>query len=68
MIETLEITLDSVQPVDIHGSRYYDITFQHNNRSQLLRINPEAFYNNPKPGDRVKVNMVMGNILGAEKV
>jgi hypothetical protein len=33
-----------------------------------MRINPEAFYPNPQPGDRVKVNLLMGNIMGAEKM
>jgi hypothetical protein len=68
MMETLNITLKTVQPVDIHGSRYYDISFDYNGRNQLLRINPEAFYANPQPGDRVRANLVMGNILSAERV
>jgi hypothetical protein len=67
MIETLDITLTQVQLVDIHGSRYFDIDFDYHGKLQRLRINPEAFYADPQVGDRVKVNMVMGNILSAEK-
>jgi hypothetical protein len=68
MIETMEITLQTVQPVGIHGSQYFDITFDYKGQNQVLRINPEAFYPNPQAGDRVRANLVMGNILSAEKL
>jgi hypothetical protein len=68
MIETMTITLTAVQPVAIHGSPYFDIQFTYKGQPQLLRINPEAFYPNPQPGDEVEVSMVMGNILSAKRV
>lgn len=70
--QTLEIKLVEVVPVTIHGSPYYEIAFQPADDEaappQKLRINPEAFYADPKPGDRVAVNILMGNIMGAEKI
>src|SRR5690606_28210376 len=67
---TLEITLLSVEPVQIHGSAYYDIRYQQPGSEEVrqMRINPEAFYPDPRPGDRVAVNMVMGNIMGARRL
>lgn len=70
MSGTLEITLLEVQPLKIHDSLYYQITYraEGSEAPQQMRINPEAFYTNPQPGDRVSVNMVMGNIMGARKL
>jgi len=67
---TMEITLQSVDKIKIHESIYYQITYQtdETNTKQSFRINPEAFYPNPQPGDRVRVNWVMGNVMGAEKL
>jgi hypothetical protein len=64
------ITLLEVVKVEIHGSVYYQITFRPENGGpvEAIRINPEAFYCDPKAGDRVEVNMVMGNIMGAQKL
>lgn len=68
--QTLEITLLTVQPISIHASPYYEISYkvEGNNAVQQMRINPEAFYPNPQPGDRVAVNLLMGNIMGATKL
>ncbi len=67
---TVEITLLEVQPVHIHNSLYYQVQYRlgESDVVQAMRINPEAFYPNPQPGDRVSVQMVMGNIMGARKV
>lgn len=68
--QTLEITLLDVQPISIHASPYYEISYQSagSDAVQQMRINPEAFYPNPQPGDRVAVNVLMGNIMGATKL
>lgn len=68
--QTLEITLVDVQSVSIHNSPYYQIRYQVAGQQgfQEMRINPEAFYPNPQPGDRVAVNLLMGNIMGATKL
>jgi hypothetical protein len=68
--QTLEIVLTAVEPLTIHGSPYYEITYQipDNETPHQMRINPEAFYPDPKPGDRVAVNVLMGNIMGATRL
>ncbi|MCE3234084.1 MAG: hypothetical protein K0Q50_264 [Vampirovibrio sp.] len=68
--QTLEITLLEVQPISIHASPYYEISYKvaGSEAVQQMRINPEAFYPNPQPGDRVAVNLLMGNIMGASKL
>ncbi|MBY0404139.1 MAG: hypothetical protein K2X66_09585 [Cyanobacteria bacterium] len=66
---TLDITLTDVQTMKIHESIYYQISYQVDGSNQVsqMRINPEAFYANPQVGDKVAVNMLMGNIMGATK-
>lgn len=68
--QTLEIELVEVQPVSIHDSLYYQVTYQAagGGQRQQMRINPEAFYPNPQAGDRVTVNLLMGNVMGATKI
>ncbi len=68
--DTLTVTLVDVQEVRIHGSLYYQVAYRTSDSSpiQQARINPEAFYPDPKPGDTVKLNLLMGNIMGAEKI
>jgi hypothetical protein len=70
LLQTMEITLVAVQPLKIHESLYYELSYQvsGNDGVQQMRINPEAFYANPQPGDRVTVNLLMGNIMGATKL
>jgi len=68
--QSLEITLVEVQPVKIHESLYYQVLYRvaGDERTQQMRINPEAFYPDPQPGDRVAVNLLMGNVMGAHKI
>jgi hypothetical protein len=68
--QTLIITLLEVQPISIHNSPYYQVRYQQEGSEAVLemRINPEAFYPNPQPGDRVEVNLLMGNIMGASRL
>ena len=71
--QTLEIELVEVQAMSIHNSAYYEIRYRvvgQVDSAELgqMRINPEAFYADPQPGDRVAVNLLMGNIMGAEKL
>ncbi len=68
--QTMEIELVDVQAISIHQSPYYEISFRVAGKTELgqMRLNPEAFYADPQPGDRVLVNLLMGNIMGAEKI
>lgn len=68
--QTMDITLVAVQPVSLHGSQYFDLTYQVDGEAETrhFRVNPEAFYPHPQPGDRVRVNWLMGNIMGATRL
>jgi len=65
----LAMVVEGVETLSIHGSVYYDVVFRLEGAQapQKIRVNPEAFYVNPKPGDRVLVEMVLGNIMSAKK-
>ena len=68
--QSLEIVLLEVEQLNIHASPYYQIRYrvEGSEAVQEMRINPEAFYPNPQPGDRVAVNLLMGNVMGASKL
>jgi hypothetical protein len=61
-------TLQGVQLVDIHGTRYYDVAYAHTGeeRVRAVRLGPEAIYHGPQPGDRVVVSYMMGVAVGVE--
>lgn len=65
-------TLKSVNPISIHGQRYYDILFViEEDEEQLQRKSRapyEEVYENPQPGDKVKINSLLGAITSIEKV
>ncbi|MBS1271606.1 MAG: hypothetical protein MAGBODY4_00738 [Candidatus Marinimicrobia bacterium] len=65
-------TLKSVNPISIHGQRYYDILFViEEDEEQLQRKSRAPFeevYENPQPGDKVKINSLLGAITSIEKV
>ncbi len=49
------------QPIDIHGTRMFDVVFQLEGEQQArsARLGPEALYGVPKVGDRVVVHLLM---------
>ena len=60
-------TLHAVRLVDIHGTRFYDIEYAHNDAPGALRsarIGTESAYENPQAGDRVEVSYLM-NVVTA---
>jgi len=62
-------TLDRVQLIDIHGTRYYDVAYTHAGEERVLtaRLGPEAIYTAPQQGDRVLVRYMMGVATGVER-
>lgn len=59
--------LRQVQLVDIHGTRFYDITFSHSDTPDQIRrarIGVEDAYHEPAPGDTISVQYVM-NVVTA---
>ena len=64
--------LKSVNPISIHGQRYYDILFViPDDEEQLQRKSRapyEEVYENPQPGDEVIIHSLLGTITGIERV
>lgn len=60
-------TLHAVRLVDIHGTRFYDLEYSHDDAPGALRsarIGVESAYEQPQPGDRVEVSYLM-NVVTA---
>jgi hypothetical protein len=60
-------TLRELRLVDIHGTRYYDIAFAHDDAPDAVRtarIGVEDAYDEPRPGDKVSVSYVMNVVTG----
>ncbi|MBK9713006.1 MAG: hypothetical protein IPO81_17105 [Kouleothrix sp.] len=60
-------TLRGVRMVDIHGTRFYDLEFTHDDAPGQLRsarIGVEDAYDNPRPGDAVSVSYLMNVVTG----
>jgi hypothetical protein len=60
-------TLLEVRLVDIHGTRFYDIAFAHEDtpeQRRTARIGAEDAYPNPQPGDGITVSYVMSVVTG----
>jgi hypothetical protein len=63
-------TLLAVQLVDIHGTRFYDLRFAHDDTPDQLRtarIGVEDAYTQPQPGDSVTLRYVMNVVVGVAK-
>jgi hypothetical protein len=62
MSGTKEATLRQVRLIDIHGTRFYDIEYTHDEAPDLIRsarIGIESAYDDPHPGDAVVVSYLM---------
>jgi hypothetical protein len=57
-----DATLRQVQLVDIHGTRFYDVEYTHDDAPSELRrarIGVESAYDDPQPGDIISVSYLM---------
>ena len=62
--------LVQVTPVDIHGSKFYDIFFTVDSSTagpRGSRIGQESVYPDPQPGDEVILHLVLGQLTKVEK-
>ena len=62
-----DATLREVRLIDIHGTRFYDITYTHDDapaQARSARIGVEDAYPDPRPGDAICVNYVMNVLTG----
>ena len=59
-----------VRLVDIHGTRFYDVTYAHDdapNERRSARIGVESAYSNPQAGDNVLVSYIMNVVSGIQQ-
>ncbi|NOK61264.1 MAG: hypothetical protein GFH27_549305n33 [Chloroflexi bacterium AL-W] len=62
MSGTREARIHQLQLIDIHGTRFYDLNYAHDdNPTQLLkaRIGIESIYEDPHPDDAVTIQYLM---------
>ena len=67
----MEAILASVQPYEIHGSRYFRIAYARRDDPDRVtegRVAAESIYKDPKPGDRVDISMLLGVIDDVKKL
>jgi len=60
-----------VRQIDIHGARFWDISYSMENSPQQVqrgRIGIESAYDNPAPGDKVTLQQVVGVLTAIEKI
>ncbi len=60
-----------VQLVDIHGQKFYDLTYALDTKPELApktsRIGTESVYADPKEGDEVEVVAILGQLTSVKK-
>lgn len=64
---TKDAILHRVQLVDIHGTRFYDLTFSHADAPEQIRrarIGVEDAYPDPAAGDMIRVSYLMNVVTG----
>ncbi len=69
LIGTHEATLQQVQQIDIHGTCFFDLMYVHSTAPQqrhAARVSTESIYDNPQPGDSVRITYLMGVVTGVE--
>ncbi len=63
-------TLLRVQLVDIHGQKFYDLTFALDSKPdapKTSRIGAESVYANPQAGDAVEVGLLLGQLTDVKR-
>ena len=59
-----------VRLVDIHGTRFYDLVYAHDDaptERRNARIGVESAYSNPQAGDNVLVSYIMNVVSGIQQ-
>ena len=60
----------AVQAIDIHGSKFYDLTFALDaapEKAHTSRIGQESVYAEPRPDDDVVLHLILGQVTKVEK-
>ena len=67
MSGTKDATLRTVRLIDIHGTRFYDLEYTHDDAPdnvRAARVGLESAYADPQPGDQMRVSYLM-NVVTA---
>ena len=67
MSGTKDATLRTVRLIDIHGTRFYDVEYTHDDlpgQVRAARVGLESAYDDPRPGDQICVSYLM-NVVTA---
>jgi len=66
----MEATILGVQPYELHGTLYYRLVFVPDGGEQAreARLSHDMAYPDPQPGDRVRVNAILGIVDGVKKL
>ena len=62
-----DATLRAVRLIDIHGTRFYDVEYIHDDAPgnvRAARVGLESAYNDPRPGDQIRVSYLMNVVTG----
>jgi hypothetical protein len=62
MSGTKDATLRTVRLIDIHGTRFYDLEYSHDDAPdnvRAARVGLESAYTDPQPGDQVCISYLM---------
>jgi hypothetical protein len=64
-----DAVLHEVHGVSIHGTIFYDLLYIHDGESQprQARVGAESVYQNPQPGDAVRVSYLMNVATAVER-
>ena len=67
-----EAILRKIQPISIHGQISLDVFFvdpdDPDGQARVARIGPEAVPRNLQPGDRIKLDYLMGVVTAIAKI
>ncbi len=62
-----DATLQELRIIDIHGTRFYDVVYVHDDtpaKIRSARIGVEDAYPNPQAGDPISVSYLMNVVTG----
>ena len=67
-----EAILRRVQPISVHGQISWDVFFSDpedpDGPTSVARVGPEAVSHDLHPGDRIRLEYVLGSVVGISRV
>ncbi|MBF6593524.1 MAG: hypothetical protein IVW51_03630 [Thermaceae bacterium] len=68
MFESLEGEVVQSQAASIHGAVFYDIVLKTAEGLRRLRFQDSFLSTAPKVGERLKIDLLLGNVNGVERM